>query len=50
MRVAAPKTFAARIDAEGWLHERRREVEWAKYHPGAVRRPKVTFGDYATMR
>lgn len=47
-RVAAPKTFAARIDAEAYLADRRREVERAKYNPGAVRRPKVTFGDYAT--
>jgi integrase len=47
-RVTAPKTFAARVDAEGWLHERRKEVERARYNPGAVRRPRVTFGDYAT--
>jgi integrase len=48
-RVAAPHTFAARIDAEGWLHERRREIEMGRYNPGAVvRRPRVTFGDHAT--
>jgi integrase len=48
-RVFAPHTFTARIDAEGWLHERRREVEMGRYNPGAVvRRHKVTFGDYAT--
>jgi integrase len=47
-RVPAPKTFAARIDAEAYLADRRREAERAKYNPGAVRRPKVTFGDYAT--
>jgi integrase len=47
-RVTAPHTFHARIDAEGYLHERRREVEMARYNPGVVHRPKVTFGDYAT--
>jgi hypothetical protein len=47
-RVPAPKTFATRIDAEAYLADRRREIERAKYNPGAVRRPKVTFGDYAT--
>jgi integrase len=47
-RVAAPKTFRARIDAEAFLADRRREVEMAKYNPAVVRRPKVTFGDYAT--
>lgn len=47
-RVTAPHTFAARIDAEGWLHERRRETEMGRYNPEAVvRRPKITFGDYS---
>jgi integrase len=47
-RVFAPHTFAARVDAEGWLHERRREVELGRYNPSAVvRRSKVTFGGYA---
>ena len=47
-RVSAPKTFAARIDAEAYLADRRREVEMARYNPTVVRRPKVAFGDYAT--
>jgi integrase len=47
-RVCAPHTFRARIDAEAFLADRRREVEIAKYNPTVVRRPKVTFGDYAT--
>src|SRR6516225_5140171 len=48
-RVTAPNTFAARIDAEAFLADRRRETEIARYNPAAafVRRPKVTFGDYA---
>jgi integrase len=48
-RMTAPHTFRARIDAEGYLHERRRETEMGRYNPGAVvRRDRVTFGDYAT--
>lgn len=48
-RVNAPHTFAARVDAEGWLHERRRESEMARYNPAAVqRRPKITFADYSS--
>jgi integrase len=46
-RVTAPHTFAVRVDAEGYLHERRKEVERARYNPQAVRRTRVTFGDYA---
>lgn len=48
-RENAPHTFAARVDAEGWLHERRRETEMARYNPAAVvRRPKITFADYSS--
>jgi len=47
-RVPAPHTFKARIDAEGWLHERRREHDAGRWNPAAVAKaPKVTFGDYA---
>jgi integrase len=47
-RVSAPRTFTARIDAEGWLHQRRVEAEAGKWNPAAVVKPaKVTFGDYA---
>jgi integrase len=47
-RVFAPKTFAARIDAEGWLHQRRVEADAGRWNPAAVTKPaKVTFGDYA---
>jgi integrase len=47
-RVAAPHTFAARIDAEGWLHQRRVEAEAGRWNPAAVTKTsKVTFGDYA---
>jgi integrase len=47
-RVSAPGTFAARIDAEGWLHQRRVEVEAGRWNPAAaVKAPKVTFGSYA---
>ena len=49
-RVFAPKTFKARVDAEGWLHQRRVESETGKWNPDVAvsRRPKVTFGEYAT--
>jgi integrase len=47
-RVTAPHTFAYRIDAEGWLHQRRVEAETGRWNPAAVAKPKVTFGDYAT--
>jgi integrase len=42
-RVFAPHTFRTRVDAESFLHERRREGD-----SSFVRRPKITFGDYAT--
>jgi integrase len=47
-RVFAPHTFAKRIDAEGWLHTRRLEVENGRWNPTATARPsKITFGSYA---
>ena len=46
-RVTAPHTFHARVDAEAYLADRRREIETARYNPTVIRRPKVTFGDYA---
>jgi integrase len=46
--ITAPKTFAARIDAETWLGDRRREIDNKLYNPAVVARPaRVTFGDYA---
>ena len=46
--VTAPQTFAARIDAEAWLADRRREIDNQAYNPAAVVKPsRVTFGDYA---
>lgn len=48
-RVTAPHTFATRIDAEGWLHQRRVEIEAGRWNPAAnVKKPKTTFGAYAT--
>jgi integrase len=47
-RVCAPHTFKARIDAEGWLHQRRVEIEAGRWNPAATVKPtRVTFGDYA---
>jgi integrase len=46
--VTAPHTFAARIDAEAWLADRRREIDTNAYNPAAIGKPgRVTFGDYA---
>lgn len=47
-RVSAPQTFKSRIDAEGWLHQRRVESEAGRWNPAAIKKsPRVTFGDYA---
>jgi hypothetical protein len=48
-RVTAPKTFAAKIDAECWLTDRRREIDLSLWNPQAASRPQhETFGEYAT--
>lgn len=51
---SAPQTFAAKIDAEGWLAERRREVDRELWSPPATAAQKLakadrelTFGDYS---
>jgi integrase len=48
--VKAPATFAAKIHAEAWLVDRRREIDANLWDPGAAarQRPRVTFEDYAT--
>ncbi len=50
----AKDTFAARIDAEGWLTDRRREIDREMWSPPATaeqkqakRAAEVKFGDYA---
>lgn len=50
----APQTFAAKVDAEGWLTDRRREIDRELWSPPATPEQKrakraavVTFGDYA---
>lgn len=50
----APETFAAKIDAEGWLTDRRREIDRELWSPPATTDQKrakkaadVKFGDYA---
>ncbi len=46
--ITAPKTFAARIDAEAWLTDRRREIDAKLWNPDTVAKPdKITFGAYA---
>jgi len=50
----APETFAARVDAEGWLTDRRREIDRELWSPPvtseqkrARRAAEIKFGDYA---
>jgi integrase len=46
--ITAPKTFAAKIDAEGWLADRRREIDAKLWNPATVKKPKlITFARYA---
>jgi integrase len=46
--VTAPKTFDARIDAEAWLTDRRREIDAKLWNANTVAAPqRLTFGDYA---
>lgn len=46
--IKAPKTFAAKIDAEAWLTDRRREIDAGLWNSAAVAQPeRVTFGAYA---
>jgi integrase len=49
---SAPSTFAAKVDAEGWLHERRREIDRELWSPPTEdekpkRKPDGTFADYS---
>lgn len=45
----APKTFDAKVDAEAWLTDRRREIDRELWSPasGMEERPGATFGEYA---
>jgi integrase len=50
----APETFAAKVDAEGWLTDRRREIDRELWSPPATtiqkqakRAAEIKFGDYA---
>ena len=47
--ITAPSTFSAKIHAEAWLADRRREIDANLWDPSAAerRRPRITFGDYA---
>ena len=47
--VTAPRTFAARIDAEAWLADQRRAIDAKLWNPDTAAKPeRITFGDYAT--
>ncbi|WP_094357656.1 tyrosine-type recombinase/integrase [Mycobacterium marinum] len=45
----APRTFDAKVDAEAWLTDRRREIDRELWSPssGQEERPGAPFGDYA---
>ena len=50
----APSTFDSKIDAEGWLAQRRQEIQLETWAPGVVEqarkaRDAVTFGDFAEV-
>lgn len=46
--ITAPKTFAARIDAEAWLTDRRREIDAKLWNANAAAPvERITFGAYA---
>src|SRR6185503_4009059 len=46
-RVTAPKTFAAKLDAEAWLADRRREIDRGLWNPGAHQPQRTRFDVYA---
>ena len=47
--IKAPKTFAARIDAEAWLTDQRRAIDNDLWNTAAVAKPeRITFGAYAS--
>ncbi len=49
VRHNAPRTFAARVDAEAWVVARRREIDAAVWKQPDENKPeRLTFGDYAT--
>jgi integrase len=44
----APHTFAAKVDAEAWLTDRRRQIDSKLWNAASVAKPeRVTFGAYA---
>ena len=47
--VKAPSTFGAKIHAEAWLADRRREIDANLWDPSAAerRRPRITFAEFA---
>lgn len=47
--VKAPSTFGAKIHAEAWLADRKREIDANLWDPSAAERsrPRITFAEYA---
>lgn len=50
IRRPAPRTFAAKIDAEAWLTDRRREIDRGLWNPNVENdsQPAPTFEEYST--
>ena len=46
-RVTAPRTFRAKLDAEAWLADRRREIDRGLWNPGAHRPQRTRFDAYS---
>ena len=47
--ITAPNTFAARMDAEGWLTDQRRAIDQNIWNAAVAAKPeRVTFGVYAS--
>ena len=46
-RITAPHTFRARLDAEAWLADRRREIDAKLWNPHAHQPQRTLFGVYA---
>jgi integrase len=45
--ITAPKTFAAKLHAEAWLADRKREIDTALWNPAAATPRRIEFGAYS---
>jgi hypothetical protein len=47
VRYNAPRTFAARVDAEAWITNKRKEIDRRLWDAADDKREQITFGAYA---